>query len=190
MARIWLILSLAFACVPGSAQTEFHRNHILVGGGPAFPVGRSADFFGTGLQFVWGAAKNQNAVIPEIGEFRGGDREFVIPFGGSVILTLPPRPIETSIGVANSYLHESETVPSTRDSQNTCNSRNSRRGWGSYGLDNASYFMESDDLFHVGATLQVVRDHTKPRELYSPFGRLITGRIYCSSRPRFLKQGL
>jgi hypothetical protein len=133
-------LALVTACVAGRAQeTGFHRNHVAVGIGPAIPTGNTGNYLGTapmvnlrygyrfnrllqgdaGFAFLWGAANNQNAVITDLGQVQGGDHEFMLPLGGRIILPLPFKPIEASVGGGGIYLHYSETAPSNPYYQST-----------------------------------------------------------------------
>lgn len=153
---------------------DWHRNNVTVGVGPAIPLGTSSNYLSmaplvsagygyrfnrwfqadAGLQFVFGAANNQNAEISDFGTVMGGDHEFMLPLGGRVYLPTRFQKIEASVGAGTAYLHYSETVSSNGFGQNNCYSCTSRGGWGGYGLANVSYFLDSNRNIHVGTTLQ------------------------------------
>ena len=109
-----------------------------------------------GLQVGWGAAGNQNPVITDPGTVQGGDREWMIPLGGRLIIPQPLKRIELSAGGGAIYLHYSETAPSNAYYQVSCYSCTSRGGWGGYGLANVSYFLDENRNFRVGTTFQYV----------------------------------
>jgi hypothetical protein len=176
-----LLLTAALLTFSAQAQNnEFHRNHISVSLGPAIPGGNSSNFLSTapaagvrygyrlnrylqadaGLHIAWGAADNQNAVITDAGQVQGGDHEFMLPLGGRLILPLPFKRLESSVGGGGVYLHYSETAPSGGYYQNSCYSCTSRGGWGGYALGNVSYFLDSDRVFHVGTTVEYISAHT------------------------------
>jgi hypothetical protein len=175
-------LLFSAALMPGVlfAQESFHRNNIVVGLGAAIPVGSTSNYLDAaplvsvgygwrfnrlfqadaGFQAAFGAAHNQNAEMTDFGAVQGGDHEFMIPLGGRIYLPLPFKRIEVSAGGGGAYLHYSETIPSNGFIVSNCYSCTSRGGWGGYGLANASYFLDGNRNFHVGATLQYVAAST------------------------------
>jgi hypothetical protein len=65
-----------------------------------------------------------------------------------------------SAGGGAMYLHYSETVPSNGYYSLSCYTCASRGGWGGYGLANASCFLDSDHVFHVGTTFRFISAST------------------------------
>jgi hypothetical protein len=175
----WILASsLAFAQGEG---TEVHHHNLVFGLGPAMPLGNATSYLSTapfvrfgygyrfnrlfqadaGFQMAFGAANNQNAVITDFGTVQGGDHEFMIPLGGRIYIPLPFRRIQVSAGGGAAYLHYSETVPSGgSDYTPSCYSCSTRGGWGSYGLANVSYFLDSGHNFRVGTTIQYIAGST------------------------------
>ena len=155
---------------------DFYRNNITAGIGPGIPVGSDTAYLDAaplisigygyrfnrflqadvGFQTAFGAASNQNIEATNLGYVRGGDREYMVPLGGRLIVPTPLSRIELSAGGGAAYLHYSETVPSSYYYTNYCYSCTSRGGWGAYGLANVSYFLDSDHNFHVGTTGQFI----------------------------------
>ena len=177
----FLCVGLLISTMAVAQDTDFHRHNIVVGVGAAVPAGSDTSYLGTaplislgygyrfsryfradaGFQLAFGAANNQNAVQTDVGAVQGGDHEFMIPLGGRVILPLPWKRIETSVGGGAVYLHYSETVPSNGSGYSVnCYTCTSRGGWGGYGLANASYFLDSNHVFHVGTTFQFISAST------------------------------
>jgi hypothetical protein len=121
-----------------------------------------------GFQAIFGAAHNQNPVATDAGYVQGGDHEYMAPLGGRVILPLHLPRIEVSLGGGAMYLHYSETAPSNGGYyMPTCYSCTSRAGWGGYGMANASWFLDSSQSFHIGATVQFVSASTNGQSLGS-----------------------
>ncbi len=181
MRNTCIIAGCLFVCSVTFAQsTDFHRNNVVAGIGPAIPIGSAANYLGAapmvkigygyrfnryfqadaGLQLAFGAANNQNAVVTDVGPIQGGDHEFMIPLGGRVIVPVPFKRIEVSVGGGAMYLHYSETAPSNGYYSPSCYSCTSRGGWGGYGLGNVSYFLDENKNFRVGTTVQLVSAST------------------------------
>lgn len=165
-----------------SEGTELHHHNLVVGLGPAIPVGNGTNYLSTapfvrfgygyrfnrlfqadaGVQMAFGAANNQNGVVTDFGTVQGGDHEYMIPLGGRIYIPQPFRRIEASVGGGAAYLHYSETVPSGGSDYYTpsCYSCTTRGGWGGYGLANVSYFLDSSHNFRVGTTFQYIAGST------------------------------
>lgn len=153
-------------------SSDFHHHNVSIGVGPAIPTGADTSFLSAaplvslgygyrftrflqadvGFQSAFGAANNPFLEVTDLGNIKGGDREYFIPFGGRIIIPTPFHKIEASAGGGGTYLHYSETVPSSYYFRNNCYSCTSRGGWGGYGLANVSYFLDDNHTFHVGAT--------------------------------------
>jgi hypothetical protein len=177
------VYSLGLIILSGALMlqgADFHRNNFAIGVGAATPVGSSTSYLSTaplvslgygyrfnrflqadaGLQFAFGAADNQSPVQTNLGVFKGGDREYMVPLGGRFIVPLPFERIEASVGGGGAYLHYSETAPSSAYYQNFCYTCTSRGGWGGYGLANISYFLDQGRNFHIGLTYQFISAST------------------------------
>jgi hypothetical protein len=166
-----LLSSIAFG-----QTSDFHRHNVTAGVGPAIPTGGDTSYLSpapfvsvgygyrfsrflqadVGFQATFGAANNPFTEVTDLGNIKGGDREYFIPFGGRVIIPTPFNRIEVSAGGGGVHLHYSETVPSSYYYQNNCYSCASRGGWGAYGLANISYFLDDNHTFHVGTTGEFV----------------------------------
>ena len=178
---LFIFIVLFISKLTFAQDIDFHRHNIVAGVGAAVPAGSDSSYLSTaplvsfgygyrfnryfqadaGFQLAFGAANNQNAVQTDLGAVQGGDHEFMIPLGGRVILPLPWKRIATSVGGGTVYLHYSETVPSNGGGYSVnCYTCTSRGGWGGYGLANASYFLDSDHVFHVGTTFQFISAST------------------------------
>jgi hypothetical protein len=171
-----MISALLLSGLTFGQSGDFYRNNITAGIGPGIPVGSDTAYLdaaplisiGYGYRFnrflqadvafqtAFGAASNQNIEATNLGYVRGGDREYMVPLGGRLIVPTPLSRIELSAGGGAAYLHYSETVPSSYYYTNYCYSCTSRGGWGAYGLANVSYFLDSDHNFHVGTTGQFI----------------------------------
>ena len=183
LVSTWMLAS-SLAVAQGEG-TELHRHNLVdnlvVGLGPAMPLGNATSYLSTapfvrfgygyrfnrlfqadaGVQMAFGAANNQNSVITDFGTVQGADHEFMIPLGGRIYIPLPLRRIQVSAGGGAAYLHYSETVPSGgSDYTPSCYSCSTRGGWGSYGLANVSYFLDSGHNFRVGTTIQYIAGST------------------------------
>ncbi len=172
---------ISFLCPLAFAQDEsVHHNNIVVGIGPAIPVGSTTSYLSTaplitvgygyrfnrwfqadaGFQAAFGAANNVNPEITDLGTIQGGDHEFMIPLGGRVYLPVPWKKIEVAVGAGTAYLHYSETVPSSVYYAPGCYSCTSRGGWGGYGLGNVIYYLDENHNFSVGTTFQFIAGTT------------------------------
>jgi hypothetical protein len=187
MLRSTLIFACLFLPCLVFAQSdhdgEVHHHNMVFGVGPAIPVGNGTNYLSTApfiragygyrfnrlfqgdfaFQMAFGAANNQNAVVTDLGQVRGGDHEFMIPIGGRIYIPQPFHRLEISAGAGPVYLHYSETAPSGGGYygySNTCYTCTSRGGWGGYGLADFSYFLDSNHNLRVGTTLQYIVGHT------------------------------
>jgi hypothetical protein len=176
-----LVTLFALCSTLGFAQSEGIQHHnFSFGIGAAAPTGSSGDYLGTaplialrygyringyfqadtGIQMAFGAARNQNSVVTDVGTVQARDREYMIPLGGRFILPLPFRKIQVSAGGGAAYLHYSETGPSSGYYQVNCYTCTSRGGWGGYGLGSVSYFLDRGHNFRVGTTFQYISAST------------------------------
>jgi hypothetical protein len=116
LVSTWMLAS-SLAVAQGEG-TELHRHNLVVGLGPAMPLGNATSYLSTapfvrfaygyrfnrlfqadaGFQMAFGAANNQNAVITDFGTVQGGDHELMIPLGGRTYIPLPFRRIQVSAG--------------------------------------------------------------------------------------------
>lgn len=158
--------SLSASSQAFAQDDDFHHNNVTGGVGAPTPVGTlptispprhwphsaMATFnrlfqAGAGIQIAFGAVNNQNAEVTNFGTLQGGDHEFMIPLGGRVYILWPFNRIEVSAGGAI-YLHYPEAVSSNGSGFSpSCFSCTSRGGWGGYGLENVSCFLDSNHNF-------------------------------------------
>jgi hypothetical protein len=114
-----------------------------------------------GLDILFGAAQVRDFLVTGIGDFRIGDREYFLPFGGRAIIPLADGRLLLSGGAGGTWIDYRERVsqPSTyfRVDCPVCTSRD---GWGYYALGNASWFLNRNQNFRVGMTTKVVRGYT------------------------------
>ena len=180
MTRTFFITSACLISASLAHAEDFHRYNIVVGVGPAIPTGYSTNYLSTAplvkagfgyrftrllqadfaFQAAFHAANNQNAELSNFGQVQGSDHEFMIPMGGRLIIPAPFKRMEFSLGGGAVYLHYSETVPSGGYYSSSCYTCTSRGGWGGYGLGNASYFLDDNHNFRVGATFQYIAAKT------------------------------
>jgi hypothetical protein len=181
--RSIVVVCLLLPALGFAQDMDYHHNNVYFGVGAAIPVGNTTNYlykaplinFGYGYRFnrffqadggvemAFGAANNQNAEITNVGAIQGGDHEFIIPLGGRIHIPQPLKRLDFSVGGGAAYLHYSETISSSNSGyggyggyQVGCYSCTSRGGWGGYGLANVSYFLDSNRMIHVGATVQVI----------------------------------
>jgi hypothetical protein len=177
-----VVFGFLLASSVGLAQdTDFHHHNAVFGVGSALPAGSTTNYLNTaplinfaygyrfnrlfqadvGVQMAFGAANNRNAEVTDVGAIQGGDHEFMIPLGGRVYIPQPFKRLAFSAGGGTAYLHYSETVSSGNVGYSVgCYSCTSRGGWGGYGLANVSYYLDSNQMFHVGTTVQYISAST------------------------------
>jgi hypothetical protein len=177
-----VVFGFLLASSVGLAQdTDFHHYNAVFGVGSAIPAGSTTNYLNTaplinfaygyrfnrlfqadaGVQMAFGAANNRNAEVTDVGAIQGGDHEFMIPLGGRVYIPQPFKRLAFSAGGGTAYLHYSETVSSGNVGYSVgCYSCTSRGGWGGYGLANVSYYLDSNQMFHVGTTVQYISAST------------------------------
>jgi hypothetical protein len=177
-----VVFGFLLASSVGLAQdTDFHHHNAVFGVGSAIPAGSTTNYLNTaplinfaygyrfnrlfqadaGVQMAFGAANNRNAEVTDVGAIQGGDHEFMIPLGGRVYIPQPFKRLAFSAGGGTAYLHYSETVSSGNVGYSVgCYSCTSRGGWGGYGLANVSYYLDSNQMFHVGTTVQYISAST------------------------------
>ncbi len=177
-----VVFGFLLASSIGLAQdTDFHHHNAVFGVGSAIPAGSTTNYLNTaplinfaygyrfnrlfqadaGVQMAFGAANNRNAEVTDVGAIQGGDHEFMIPLGGRVYIPQPFKRLAFSAGGGTAYLHYSETVSSGNVGYSVgCYSCTSRGGWGGYGLANLSYYLDSNQMFHVGTTVQYISAST------------------------------
>ncbi len=181
-----VVLAGLFISGFGLAQdTDYHHHNVTFDVGAAVPVGNTSSYLTTapligfgygyrfsrlfqadaGFQMAFGAANNQHPELTNTGYGagygQGGDHEFMIPLGGRVYIPQPYKHLEFSVGGGAAYLHYSETVSSSNTGygyggSSGCYSCTSRGGWGGYGMANASYYFDSNRIFHIGTTVQFI----------------------------------
>ena len=166
---------------PLMAQDYYPRHNFTFGTGAALPRGDLGSALadapgisiGYGYRFqrylqadigfdaVFGAAQVRQYVTTDIGDFRVGDREYSLPFGGRAIAPVFKGRLLISGGAGGVWMkyHERLSQPSS-DFQIGCPICTARSGWGYYVLANASCFLDSGKHFRAGVTTREVRGHT------------------------------
>jgi hypothetical protein len=163
------------------AQSWYPKHNFTFGAGAGLPKADLNPFFGdsaglsvgygyrfhpnfqvdVGLDTLFGAAGIREFLDTEIGYLRIKDYQFLVPFGGRVIVPLGSR-VLFSGGGGGSYMRYSERLrqPSSYFSVE-CPVCRSRDGWGYYALLNTRFALDSRKLFWLGASGKVYRGHTE-----------------------------
>ncbi len=174
---------MVLAALPAAAQSEFPHHNLTLQVGAANPRGEISSFMksapqigfwygyrflkyfqaDTGLNLFFGAANVRQFVSTDLGNLQVGDREYMLPLGGRVILPLAAGRVLLAAGGGAAWLHYGEHLSNPYSYYGysvNCDLCTARSGWGSYGLANASYFLDRDQHFRVGVSTQIIRAHT------------------------------
>jgi hypothetical protein len=174
-------LLLLAAMTPLLAQTNYSKHNVTLGAGAGLPGGElrgsfadsagvtasygyrfrryfQADF---GLDTLFGAARVRDFLTTDIGYVRIHDLQYLLPFGGRIVLPLGGGRVLASVGGGGAYLRYSERLQQPSSYYRiACPSCTSRSGWGNYGLAAASVALDHYQRFRVGLTAKVYRGHT------------------------------
>jgi hypothetical protein len=183
--KVVLVLLAAVVSLRGE---PFPKHNLTFGAGAGLPRGQLTGLFSdsagvsvgygyrfqryfqadVGLDVLFGAAGVRAFLPSEFGYLRIRDYQFLIPFGGRVILPLKRGRFQISGGGGGVHMHYSERV---RQPSNffriDCPVCNSRGGWGYYALLGTSMALDSAQHFRFGVTSKVYRGHTSGDELGS-----------------------
>ena len=168
---------------PLLAQSDYAHHNITVGGGAAIPGGGLKDVFSpsgfvrvgygyritknfqadAGIDLGFRAAGVKDFFESEFGPLRIRDYEYMVPFGGRVVLPFAEERFRVFVGGGGAYLRYSE-----RSSQPFANAGirldcpicNARSGWGYYGLAGGNVAITPGSHFRIGGTVNFYRATT------------------------------
>jgi hypothetical protein len=173
--RTFLLLVLA---TPLVAQLHYPKHYVTFGAGPALPGGDLSAVFDNkpavsvaygyrlrryfqadmGLDAVFGSAGVRDFLSSELGSLRIRDFEYLVPFGGRLLLPLKQGRVMFSGGGGGAYLRYSEKLRQpTTQFRFECPTCTSRSGWGTYALVNASVGIDHFQRFRAGVTSKLYR---------------------------------
>jgi hypothetical protein len=174
-------LLLLAAVVPLLGQTSYPKHNITLGAGAGLPRGELNSFFAEsagvsvgygyrfqrclqadiGLDTLFGAARVRDFLSTDLGYLRIRDFQFLIPFGGRVVLPLREGRVLASLGGGGAYLRYSERLRQPSSYYRVeCPDCTSRSGWGTYALAGTSLALDRYQRFRLGLTAKVYRGHT------------------------------
>ncbi len=116
----------------------------------------------SGLDTVFGAAGVRDFYDSPLGLLRIRDYQFLIPFGGRVILPLGDERFQLFGGAGGAYMRYSEMIRQPSDYLRVdCPVCGSRGGWGYYSLAGFSVFLGQSRFFRTGINAKMYRGHTE-----------------------------
>jgi hypothetical protein len=181
-------LLLLAAIAPLLGQTNYPRHNITLGAGAGLPRGELNSFFSDsagvsvgygyrfqrhfqadiGLDTLFGAAGVRDFLSTDLGYLRIRDFQYLIPFGGRVVLPMREGRVLASLGGGGAYLRYSERLRQASSYYHVeCPECTSRSGWGTYALAGTSLALDHYQRFRVGVTAKVYRGHTDGESLGS-----------------------
>ncbi len=176
-----LILGILALALPLAAESPYPKYNFTFGAGAGLPGGQlrgpfansagiSAGFgyrwkkyiqADVGLDTLFGAGRVRDFVYTELGYLRIRDFQWLIPFGGRLVLPVRDGRVQLSVGGGGAYLRYSERLRQPSSYYHfECPECSSRGGWGTYGLVGGSYSLDRYQRFHVGITSKIYRGHT------------------------------
>lgn len=176
--KVLVLLALA---LPLAAQPEFRRHNVSLGAGAGLPGGELSGPFSNsagltvnygyrwkswlqadmGLDTVFGAARVRDFIPTELGYLRIRDLQFLIPFGGRLVLPVDDGRWLLSAGGGGAYMRYSERLRQPSSYYRfECPDCSVRSGWGTYALAGASRALDRYHHFRVGVTSKFYRGHT------------------------------
>jgi hypothetical protein len=115
-----------------------------------------------GLDVLFGSAGVRDFLPTEFGYLRIRDYQYLIPFGGRVILPVGEGKLLLSAGGGGVHMRYSERLSQPSDFYRfNCPTCNSRNGWGYYALLGGSVALDRYQRFRLGVTSKVYRGHTE-----------------------------
>jgi len=177
--RTLMLAMLAATLLP--AQARFPRHHFTVGGGGGIPDADLKPFLDTspvvrvnygyrftrnfqadfGLDTVFHAANVRDFLQSQVGDLRIKDYQFLLPFGGRVVV--PWKRLEVFGGGGPTYFRYQERVRQPFGGGNfqiDCPVCRSRSGWGYYATVGFSVALDRGQHFRLGASSRVYRGDT------------------------------
>lgn len=174
-------LVLLVLALPLAAQSTYPRHHISLGAGAGLPGGQLSGLFSNsagltvnygyrwkswlqadaGLDTVFGAARVRDFIPTELGYLRIRDFQFLIPFGGRLVLPVDDGRWLLSAGGGGAYMRYSERLRQPSSYYRfECPDCAARGGWGTYALAGASRALDRYQMFRLGVTAKLYRGHT------------------------------
>jgi hypothetical protein len=171
-------LLLLVLATPLLAQLHYPKHNVSLGAGAGLPDGDLAGAFTNrpgvtvsygyrfhryfqadmGLDAVFGAAGVRDFISTELGFLRIRDFEYLVPFGGRVLLPLREGRLLFSAGGGGAYMRYSEKLRQpTSQYRFECPDCSSRSGWGTYALVGASVAIDHFQRFRAGVTSKLYR---------------------------------
>ncbi len=175
---VWLLLA---ALSPLAAQTSWPKHYATFGVGAGLPGGALSGLFtdkpgitvdygyrvlkyvqaDVGLDTVFGAAGVRQFLSTDLGYVRIRDFQWLIPFGGRLVLPVKNGRVLLSGGGGGAYMRYSERLQQPSSYYHfACPNCTSRSGWGNYALVAGSYALDHYQRFRVGVTSKFYRGHT------------------------------
>jgi len=115
-----------------------------------------------GLDTILFAARVRDYLPTGFGDLRIRDYQFLVPFGGRVILPVDRGRLLVSAGGGGAHIRYTELLRQVSDYVSIdCRVCNSRYGWGYYGLVSGSLALDRRRQFRLGATARVYQGHTR-----------------------------
>ena len=174
---VWLLVAVS----PLAAQTRWPKHYATFGVGAGLPGGALSGLFNdrpgisvnygyrfmryvqadVGLDTVFGAAGVRQFLLTDLGYVRIRDFQWLIPFGGRLVLPVKAGRLLLSAGGGGAYMRYSERLQQPSSYYRfTCTTCNARSGWGNYALASASVALDHYQRFRAGVTSKFYRGHT------------------------------
>jgi hypothetical protein len=179
--RARLALFLVGVLSPLAAQTSWPKHYATFGVGAGLPGGALSGLFNdkpgisvnygyrvlkyvqadVGLDTVFGAAGVREFLSTQLGYIRIRDFQWLIPFGGRLVLPVKNGRLLLSAGGGGAYMRYSERLQQPSSYYHFgCPNCNSRSGWGNYALVGGSVALDHYQRFRLGVTSKLYRGHT------------------------------
>jgi hypothetical protein len=179
--RAGLVGLLLAVLSPLAAQTSWPKHYASFGVGAGLPGGALSGLFNTrpgisvnygyrllkyvqadvGLDTVFGAAGVRQFLSTDLGYVRIRDFQWLIPFGGRLVLPVKNGRVLLSGGGGGAYMRYSERLQQPSSYYHfACPNCTSRSGWGNYALVAGSLALDRYQRFRVGVTTKFYRGHT------------------------------
>ena len=174
----FLLLALA---LPLMAQSSYPKHNFSVGAGAGLPGGELTGLFDDsagvtfnygyrwqkylqadiGMDTLFGAAGVRDFVPSELGNLRIRDFQFLVPFGGRLVLPVHDGRVQFSAGGGGAYMRYTERLRQPSSYYRfECPDCSARSGWGSYALVGGSVALDRYQRFRLGVTSKLYRGHT------------------------------
>ncbi len=193
------LLVLFLAALPVVAQTPYRKHTLWLGAGAGLPRAdlrfSMSDSFGltggygyrfhrffqaeVGLDTLFGAAGVRDYYASPLGDLRIRDFQYLVPFGGRVILPVLSDRLQFHGGVGGAYLRYAERIRQPFGDayyRLACPVCEARSGWGSYGLLGASVALDRWQHFRFHFNTRVYRGGTRGGPIGAVPGRRTTDR--------------